>query len=121
LRSRSHARSRKAMRLRLETWCSTWKSLTIRRKDCPNPSQYTVDVECNTNDKLAGNGAASKAGAAPQRWQLMTSECHSNGGGGRTDQSESAACPPYPFSHTIDIRGLKLSPQHCNGPYRQGQ
>jgi hypothetical protein len=81
LRSRSHARSRKAMRLRLETWCSTWKSLTIRRKDCPNPSQYTVDVECNTNDKLAGNGAASKAGAAPQRWQLKTSECHSNGGG----------------------------------------
>jgi hypothetical protein len=25
------------------------------------------------------------------------------GGGERTDQSESAACPPHPLSHTIDM------------------
>jgi hypothetical protein len=39
-----------------------------------------------------------------QRWQLKTSECHSKRGGGeRTDQSESAACPPHRLSHTIDM------------------
>jgi hypothetical protein len=32
------------------------------------------------------------------------SECHyKRGGGERTDQSESAACPPHPLSHTIDM------------------